>query len=445
MENHYGVVIIGTGPAGLSLAYSLLQNKKPPNILMIDAGVLRKSDKCFMEQDMKLFHENPEKCKSEPQLNKGCKYAEKCGVCSSIAGFGGCLSPNVAAKLCFPPSGKRLPKVLGEENVYSLAKEVWNFYSKFAEIDLPYPVNDTGCAEKKRISEIVETCGVRFFEHPIHVASENEFNTFLRNVHAFLEKRVDILLRSDVDLLNDVDITNNALKLGGSSITYDKLILATGRFGFKDMKDFLESIDSLSEKENISFGLRIMLPNKYLYPIGKYCPDFKIKYEDDIAKYETFCFNGGVKGGRLKYMNYGSFVNVDGFVSVDFEGDKIGGIDYGNFAILTESKVAEVTYNNGRPQDCLSLAKMPMLKTFEFSEKVHNILAKINNVSVQEVGKHSLFSTMVYENVWGRIKTDNSFWVRPNVAVIGDASGIAMGIISSMIMGAHIANEIKGV
>ena len=133
----------------------------------------------------------------------------------------------------------------------------------------------------------------------------------------------------------------------------------------------------------------MVLPNRYLWPIGRHYPDFKLKGEDEFFKYETFCFNGCRRGGRLKCMNYGGFVNVDGLVSVDFDGDRFHDVVYGNFAVLTECKVAGVDYNNGRPQDGISLQRMPILGTAAFMRKIYRILAEVNRVPENEIGRRA--------------------------------------------------------
>lgn len=440
LKTFYDVIIIGSGPSALATAYSLSETNK---ILMIDAGYLRKNDKCFMEEQIKLFMANPEDYIGEElRPYKGCCYAKKCGVCKTISGFGGCISPNASAKLCFPPSGKRLPLILGEDKVSNLAKRVWNFYCKFAAINLPYPVcND--CTEKEKIKQIVADEGINLHDHPSHVAGEIEMNRFSRNIYEYLNQKIDIVLGHKVNLMDDIDADKHLIKVGEEVLEYRKLLIAVGRSGHEDVRDFLQSINMFSQSENFGFGSRMVIPNRYLYPIGKYYPDFKLKWEDEYFKYETFCFNGCVNGGRLKFMNYGGFVNVDGLVSVDFDGDRFNGESYGNFAMLAECKLADVNYNNGRPQDCTSLDHMPMLGLAKFSQKVHHILAKVNDVDEHKIGEHAIFTPMEYENIWGKIKTENGFWVKPDVAVIGDASGIAMGIVSSMIIGMQIADEIK--
>ncbi len=81
LSSNYDVVIIGSGPSGLAAAYFLLNSFPALKILMIDAGYLRKKDKCFMEKDLKRFFENPEADADEPRFFQGCRYASKCGVC----------------------------------------------------------------------------------------------------------------------------------------------------------------------------------------------------------------------------------------------------------------------------------------------------------------------------------------------------------------------------
>jgi uncharacterized FAD-dependent dehydrogenase len=394
---------------------------------MVDAGKDRKKDICPLEKEVGNLYENPLKGWESVSFEKGCKYAPKCGACPTIAGFGGCLAPYVSAKLCFPPSGQRLLSILGEENVYLSAKKAWNIYCHFAEVNLPYPECDENNDEKQRIKELSELAGFQVFEHPAHVAGEDEMNRFSKNIKNYLLNNVDVVLDCKIDLLSDLNWRDSILNVCGNLVSFDKVVLATGRYGHKEMTGFLKSIDMLSEEADYAFGERMIMPKKYLWPIGKHYPDFKLKWENEHFKLRTFCFNGDINGGRLKYMNYGGYTNVDGIVAKDYPGDSFFGEGYGNFALLAKCKSdmpAEMVYR-------------------QFHEVMYNLIAGINGVEDYEIAAETMHSAVEVEDVWGKMKTDNGFWVKHNVAVIGDASGIAMGIVSSMIMGVYIAEEMK--
>lgn len=421
----YDYVIVGTGPAGLAAAYSLLLKRPELKIMMIDAGKLRKDGLCFMERHVDYLYTHPQK-NWNVNFERGCCYAKSCGVCSTIAGFGGCISPDASAKLCFPPSGKWLTRLLGEEKVSALAREVWAFYGRFAGINLPYPsVWGENEAEKIRIRKIVEDAGCTLFDPPVHVAGEKEMSRFLENIYLYLDGRTDIVLNREIDLLKDLDWENHIVRVGKEQIAYGKVILATGRKGHKMSLAFLESIGMLAEGVKTANGTRLILPNEFLAPIGKYFPDFKIKWTQGECKFEVFCFNGDCNGGRLKFMDYGDSVNIDGLLARDYPGNDFFNVLYGNFAVLAESEKDDVP-------------AWQLIEMYGCDKMLARIIAAIARKEEEDVLSEMIYGSDEREKIWGRMKTDNGFWVKPDVAVIGDASGVAMGIVTSMMTGFYI-------
>lgn len=157
---HFDIAVIGSGPAGLMNAYkNVHKNRK---VLMIEAGRNRSANYCNIK-DLKGL-------------------CPDCKPCNNISGFGGCAGPNHSMKLSFPPSGKRLTELLGTETCDNLAKSFWNFYSRFANLSLPFPKMNNN---NEYIMKLINKMGVDFFNYPIHLFTENEHNTFLKNIYSF--------------------------------------------------------------------------------------------------------------------------------------------------------------------------------------------------------------------------------------------------------------------
>ena len=65
-------------------------------------------------------------------------------------------------------------------------------------------------------------------------------NRFSRGVYDWLDQRIDMALGCLVDPVKDIDTHRHQICLNdGSKVAYDKLLLATGRFGHTTIKDFL--------------------------------------------------------------------------------------------------------------------------------------------------------------------------------------------------------------
>ncbi len=182
--------------------------------------------------------------------------------------------------------------------------------------------------------------------------------------------------------------------------------------------------------------MRVLLPRELLRPISNICPDLKIKCVDDYLKLKTFCFSNGIGGGKIKYLKYdGGITNLDGHISVCNSGNIIQNTAYGNFAVLFENIKSQVHFENVSAKlKCLNNSP-ECEKLNNFLEKILSIIADINNISLNDIKKQMQLLKWKIENIWPRIKTDNGFWVKDDIALIGDATGLAQGIISSFITG----------
>ena len=359
------------------------------------------------------------------------KICIKCENCFVTSGFGGCISIGTAAKLVFPPCGKRLDAYFGSQKYAQFGKDVWQFYSQFAGINKPYPVVN---ADYKELGKLVAEYGLKLFDSPVHTADEKELNLFLTNFKTFLEKNTKIVLGKTINLVKDVNPEEKLISLDGDFVKYKKLVIATGRAGYQNTKEFLDRFNAYTEDENISVGMRVLLPRDILLPVSSICPDFKVKETVGNLKMETFCFSNGAYGGKIKYLKYpDNFTNLDGHICVSSPGNCINGILYGNFAILAEDTAQRRRY--------LDMQNIDEVKIKTFLEKILSIIAKMNRTEVSEIKKHMFLLKWEIENIWPRIKADNGFWVSNDIAVIGDCSGLAQGIVSSLIMGYSLGEQ----
>jgi len=445
MLREYDFIIIGSGPAGLAAAYSLSQNTND-KIAIFEAGENREEMHCLKEK------------------------GNDCGVCrpcNVIAGFGGCLTPGSAAKLSFPPSGRKLSNMLGTSQFQKLAEEAWDFYCKFADVDKSlYPNYSQNIQELKKDIESEEFYSLK--EYPIYVTNEREHTIFLDNVFNYLSNRVDIFLNTEVNLNADVDWDNKVITLESENrneqIHFNKLIIATGRLGYTDMSEVAATMDIQSSKVLPMIGIRLIMPSKYLKNISEIHPDFKVKYRDGIDELETFCLSSSISGGKIKYARYDGFVNIDGHVCVENQVLNSKGETLGNFAILYKNVKED---GNGfleeyaKRYEAISPNKEPVLDSWvNFKEKgkglskfftdyEHDKITKFSKVIIDKISKYSKVDVSTVEretsiigpeieNIWDKLELDSSFRATPDIYIIGDCTGIAQGIISSIIMGLRV-------
>jgi hypothetical protein len=99
-----------------------------------------------------------------------------------------------------------------------------------------------------------------------------------------------------------------------------------------------------------------------------------------------------------------------------------------------------ISFNN---QSLLShfFSKEEYKSIIVFSMKVFEIIAEINKVKVKDIIEKTFVYGPEVENIWGEVETDSSFKVANNIYAVGDCTGLAQGIVSSMAMGYKAGEE----
>jgi uncharacterized FAD-dependent dehydrogenase len=437
----FDVVIIGAGPAGLSTAYSLLKNLPELKVALFEAGSIRDKSICSLP------------------IESQCR---KCKNCETITGLGGCFLPFHASKLSFPPSGKRLAKFLGEDEYQRICEIIWSLYCELIKTpNLPYPklAENINLLENSLLSF---QNNLSLIKYPIHISTEEEHLLFINEIYQILLRCIEVFPNKFIDITHDVDLGNRTLKIcNDNTIKFKDIFIATGRLGFSQTQQFFKINRIPKKEENINFGIRYMVPSKYLNIISELHPDFKLNLQTPEAKFETFCFSNSHNGGRVDFLRYDEFLNIDGHICINTEGDKKNNIIYGNFAVLYEncqknisykeivSRIDKMATNNFKRvpiEYSLFVTNKSELSQFftelelngiiKFSMDIFKFIATLNKIEID----YLLNKVYVYgpeiENIWGEVKVmDASFRIAENVFAIGDCTGLAQGVISSMTMG----------
>jgi uncharacterized FAD-dependent dehydrogenase len=308
-------------------------------------------------------------------------------------------------------------------------------------------------------------------KYPVYISTEKEHALFINGIYKILtDFGIQIFVNHPVDIIHDIDMKNRILSMTDTNkIEFNDIIIATGRNGYNQTQAFFD-INGVSRKEeNINFGVRYMVPSKYLNAISKLHPDFKVKFETLNETLETFCFSNGSNGGHVDFLRYNDFLNLDGHIAVGSMGDRRNDIIYGNFAVLYKNKERNSTYKEiaGRinkiniPKSYRDSIKYSTfasghskLSSFfsgeefksiiNFSEDIFVVMADINKVKADDLRNNIYVYGPEVENIWPEIKIrDTSFRIANNIIAIGDCTGLAQGAVSSMAMG-YKAGEMYG-
>lgn len=293
--------------------------------------------------------------------------------------------------------------------------------------------------------------GAEFINYPIHIFTETEHTSFLKNAFSFLNERCKILLNTNIDLRKDINITDKTISINGNKAAFSKLIVATGRKGYKNTNIFAQDLGVERTPENVNIGFRVLLPSTYLEKLSKIHPDYKLKQKTPNTELETFCFCNQENGGRLEFLRYDDFLNIDGQMSIYTQGQIINGKKYGNFAVLFENKANPIRFddfverlasgspkfeynvNNWHKFNQNGVFKEDESKALQgFVDDFLEILAKENDIDNGVLYKEMRIVGPEMENIWARNK---KLWVKDDIAMVGDCSGIAQGIVTSGMMG----------
>ena len=451
MDKYYDICIIGAGPCGLSCAIHVAM--KGFKTVIVEVGNAYSKRWCSAD--------NGGECVN-------------CQTCHVISGFGGCVHFGDSAKLSYYPSGKKLYDKLGYDyqRILNKACDIWDVDCKHDFV-----------RQKIDGSEF----GFEIKDYPVCVLNSKKIGERLQWMYQqTLNNGVDIYNCRMIDYQSQGD--RFCVDLGADHhIICKKLVLAMGRAGRNWMKSNIHVKEFQHEAPISSYGLRFEMPKSYLIDIGKMHPDFKARTVYNNIKYKSFCYCGGQNGGRLKFINYGDYILLDGHVLTETDID----VGYGNFALLRQTnththegksntqRINELldrykSISNGRPiyqdyyafknnkytaptNDISAVCVKPgaVYKLFEtiadkdeyctVAEKILSYIANKNNMSLENLLSRVTVIGLELEGLWDRIETDERFMTRTSgLYVGGDCGGETQGILQATMMGIKIAEAIIG-
>ena len=317
-EEHYNLLVIGAGPAGLFLARELLLHSNM-KINLIDGGY--------------------------PITKRHCPLVEvgkcpQCNTCHAVYGSGG-AGMYSDGKLSSYPAGSGLVKILGdEESVISLNNYVLNTF--LSGMDEEY-VKRTK-ANESRNSCIVQTATDNMLDFKCydvyHVGTEGIIEYCIK-----LEKEVIQLggmLTTQCTLLGvekfgDIFVStlkNNRGQI--SRISSNNVVMATGKASGLFLRKVAKELGVKFEYNAIELGVRIETNQQAINALSESHLDAKIKLTlDDDCEVRTFCM---CNGGYLVNCYYDSFVPNEKIATISGFSFRDRKSDNSNFGVLVRKK-----------------------------------------------------------------------------------------------------------
>lgn len=287
LDEHYEIIIVGSGPAGLGVASVIKDNTSlAQKTLIIEKGKSIEERRCYVREG---------------------ELCRLCNPCNVISGLGG-AGPYTDGKICLFRSNLEslLPEHersdYDEENnkivddYLNKVKEIWTTYS-YDDVKIIKPQKEMVNSLKIKANKE----NIKFNEYPvIHISTDNAsitLNNFIKDL-----ENCGIKIKSESNVVNIKKLNDKyylVIKYMKNSkyfkheITCKYLVLALGR-DFQRSSNIHHLFNNINVKfipDNLEIGVRIEVSNHIMDDIIEttYDPKFKIKtptYDDEVR---TFC------------------------------------------------------------------------------------------------------------------------------------------------------------
>ncbi|MBU8857713.1 MULTISPECIES: NAD(P)-binding protein [unclassified Micromonospora] len=278
------VVVVGAGPGGLACAQTVVRRSPGRRVLLLEAGRGLRNRPCPVDRGLRCT---------------GCA-----GICNVISGFGGCVHYGDGVKLSLLPSGRRLVDHFGEARAGQLCERAFRFLTA----PLPQRPVLQGTRLGAPVLEAFAGNGLAIREYPVAVLGETQVRTMLTALHGFRDDALTVWEKSELvgAAVTDGRLTVTVATPGGPvAVEAAQLVLATGRHGVTSTHNLLAAFGVSTIAPDLSLGVRLETRAEVLAAIGVEHPDLKITQLERVEhKTKTFCFCGGPNGGRIKFTNY---------------------------------------------------------------------------------------------------------------------------------------------
>lgn len=333
--NHYDVIIIGAGPAGIFTAYELLQNESTSKfkILILEKG-----------------RGNTRTC---PKSNNGgiCLHCHPCNITTGWAGAGAFSDGKLSLSY---EVGGALSDYIGVEKTIDLIKYTDQIYIKHGADSKIH--GETITSEMKDIARRSIDANLKLVHCPVrHLGTEKVQNLYHKIYEELIAKGVEIHFNEPViDLINNSNLNDGVIRFVDSDedskakntriegvITQKdeyfgkNIVVAVGREGSEWLLAQCLKNKISTEAGIVDIGVRVECRNEIMNEINENFYEAKLihysKTFDD--KIRTFCSNPGGFVSSEYYDNDLAVVNGHSYKDLKSENT--------NFALLVSQKFTE--------------------------------------------------------------------------------------------------------
>jgi uncharacterized FAD-dependent dehydrogenase len=320
VKQHYDVVIIGAGPAGIFTALELSKENRDLRMLIVDKGREISKRNC------------------PARITGKCVNCRPCAIVSGWSGAGAFSDGKLSLS---PEVGGRLLDYMDRKDAESLIQYTDSVYLKFGASGVVHGLNTSRVdeikyeAQKNNIQLI--PCGVR------HLGTEKAFDV-LRGMYDYIIEETntefsELTTAQDI-LVEDGVVSGIVLQKRGEEpkeVSCSYLVLAPGRDGAEWLTDQARKIGISTFNNEVDIGVRVEVPNAIMDRLTKDLYEAKLVYYSDTFenKVRTFCMNPGGVVSEEHYDGKIAVVNGHSYADPSLKTDNT------NFAVLVSTRFTQ--------------------------------------------------------------------------------------------------------
>lgn len=309
MKNHYDVIIVGGGPAGIFAALEIVQSSSL-SVLLIEKGKDIDGRQCVARD--------------------GGSSCVSCVPCNLVCGLGGAGAFSDGKLTLTSQVGGHIKEYVGDGAVDTLIKYVDDVYLRFGASEEVYGTGD----EVGRLVRRASLAELRLVPVPIrHMGTEN-CRLVLKKMRDYLSPRVDFALEKNVASIQVADNAVAGVETDdGTCYTCHYLILAPGREGADWLMHEANRLKMTVDINPIDIGVRVETPFAVMEELSSVLYEAKLEFlsQHFDDRIRTFCM---CPAGEVIMESTGG---TDPVVTVNGHSYADRKTEYTNFAILTST------------------------------------------------------------------------------------------------------------
>ena len=328
MKNHYDVIVVGAGPAGIFTCYELTLKMPEATILLIDKG------HDIYRRNCPILEKKIAKC--PPAVGRK-PFAGCLPACSITNGFGGAGAYSDGKYNITSEFGGWMTDYLPDSEVLDLIKYVDDINLKHgATTTITDPMTD----KVREIERRGYAAGLKLLRAQVrHLGTEQNLQ-IMKSIYEYLHRKIEMAYQTEVDDIQTVRTENGHRVTGillksGESITTSKVVVAPGRDGSIWLSKVLKKRRLHMLNNQVDIGVRVETANIVMDEINEHLYEGKFTYNASVGTtVRTFCSN---PSGHVVVENHSGSMLANGHAYHD---PKLGSQNT-NFALLVSHVFSE--------------------------------------------------------------------------------------------------------